>query len=54
MVTADTLTLGSGRMWPGQSKLAEAHDLLAPVYGCFTGDLDTRACGMNALLDELR
>jgi predicted ATPase len=29
------------RLWRGQDKRAEAHDLLAPVYGWFTEGFDT-------------
>ena len=29
------------RLWQGQGKRAEAHALLAPVYGWFTEGLDT-------------
>jgi predicted ATPase len=30
------------RLWRGQGKRQEAHDLLAPVYGWFTEGFDTR------------
>ena len=29
------------RLWQGQGKRADAHDLLAPVYGWFTEGFDT-------------
>ena len=37
------------RLWRDQGKRNEARDLLAPVYGWFTGDLKEA----KALLDEL-
>jgi len=42
------------RLWQQQGKRAEAHDLLAPVYGWFTEGLDTVDLQeTKALLDEL-
>ena len=42
------------RLWADQSKRAEAHDLLAPVYGWFTEGFDTADLkDATALLDEL-
>jgi predicted ATPase len=42
------------RLWRGQGKRAEARELLAPVYGCFTEGFDTRDLKeAKALLDEL-
>ena len=41
-------------MWRDQSKLTEAHALLAPVYGWFTEGLDTPVPQeAKALLDDL-
>ena len=43
------------RLWQQQGKRAEAHDLLAPVYGWFTEGFDTADLQeAKALLDELR
>ena len=42
------------RLWGEQGKRAEAHDLLAPVYGWFTEGFDTADLkDAKALLDEL-
>jgi class 3 adenylate cyclase/predicted ATPase len=42
------------RLWQQQGKRAEAHALLAPVYGWFTEGFDTADLqGAKALLDEL-
>jgi predicted ATPase len=42
------------RLWQRQSKPAEAHALLAPIYGWFTEDFDTADLQeAKALLDEL-
>jgi predicted ATPase len=42
------------RLWRGQGKRQEAHDLLAPVYGWFTEGFDTRDLKeAKGLLDEL-
>jgi predicted ATPase len=42
------------RLWRDQGKRAEAHDLLAPVYGWFTEGFDTPVLQeAKALLDEL-
>jgi predicted ATPase len=42
------------RLWAEQGKRAEAHDLLAPVYGWFTEGFDTADLkDAKALLDEL-
>jgi class 3 adenylate cyclase len=43
------------RLWAEQGRRAEAHDLLAPVYGWFTEGFDTPDLkDAKALLDELR
>ncbi len=43
------------RLWRDQGRRAEAHDLLAPVYGWFTEGFDTRDLReAKALLDALR
>jgi putative membrane protein len=43
------------RLWRDQGKRQQAHDLLAPVYGCFTEGFDTLDLKQaKALLDELR
>ena len=43
------------RLWRGQGRRADAHDLLAPVYGWFTEGFDTLDLKeAKALLDELR
>jgi class 3 adenylate cyclase/predicted ATPase len=43
------------RLWRDQGKRAEAHDLLAPVYGWFTEGFDTADLkDAKTLLDELR
>jgi class 3 adenylate cyclase/predicted ATPase len=45
---------GLARLWRGQGKRAEAHDLLAPVYGWFTEGFDTPVLKeAKTLLDEL-
>jgi predicted ATPase len=42
------------RLWRDQGRRAEAHDLLAPVYGWFTEGFDTRDLKeARALLEEL-
>jgi predicted ATPase len=42
------------RLWQQQGKQAEAHELLAPVYGWFTEGFDTADLQeAKALLDEL-
>ena len=42
------------RLWRDQGKRADAHDLLAPVYGWFTEGFDTPDLKeARALLDEL-
>jgi predicted ATPase len=42
------------RLWQQQGKCAEAHELLAPVYGWFTEGFDTADLqGAKALLEEL-
>jgi predicted ATPase len=42
------------RLWGEQGRRAEAHDLLAPVYGWFTEGFDTADLKeAKALLDEL-
>jgi predicted ATPase len=42
------------RLWCDQGRRAEAHDLLAPVYGCFAEGFDTPdLIEANALLGEL-
>jgi predicted ATPase len=48
-------TTSLARLWRDQERRAEAHDLLAPVYGWFTEGFDTRDLkDARALLDELR
>jgi len=43
------------RLWRDQGKRAEAHDLLAPIYGWFTEGFDTADLkDAKALLEELR
>jgi predicted ATPase len=43
------------RLWAGQGRRAEAHDLLAPIYGWFTEGFDTSDLQeAKALLDRLR
>jgi predicted ATPase len=43
------------RLWAGQDRRREAHDLLEPVYGWFTEGFDTADLkDARALLDELR
>jgi predicted ATPase len=47
-------TMSLARLWRDQGKRAEAHDLLAPVYGWFTEGFDTLDLKeAKALLDEL-
>ncbi len=42
------------RLWGEQGRRAEAHDLLAPVYGWFTEGFDTADLkDAKALLDQL-
>jgi predicted ATPase len=42
------------RLWAEQDRRAEAHDLLAPIYGWFTEGFDTADLkDAKALLDEL-
>jgi predicted ATPase len=42
------------RLWQQQGKRAEAHALLAPIYGWFTEGFDTADLqGARALLEEL-
>ena len=42
------------RLWQGQGKRAEAHDLLAPIYGWFTEGFDTADLQeARVLLEEL-
>jgi predicted ATPase len=46
--------MSMARLWRSQSKLQQAHQLLAPVYGWFTEGFDTRDLKeAKALLDEL-
>ena len=46
--------MGLARLWRDQDRRAEAHDLLAPVYGWFTEGFDTADLkDARALLDEL-
>jgi predicted ATPase len=43
------------RLWQGQGKRKEAHDLLQPVHGWFTEGIDTQALkDAKALLEELK
>jgi predicted ATPase len=47
--------MSMARLWHGQGKRQQAHDLLAPVYGWFTEGFDTLDLKQaKALLDELR
>ena len=42
------------RLWQQQGKQAEAHELLAPIYGWFTEGFDTADLQeAKALLEEL-
>ena len=42
------------RLWRSQSKVQQAHELLAPVYGWFTEGFDTRdLTEAKVLLEEL-
>ena len=42
------------RLWRGQGRRHEAHDLLAPIYGWFTEGFDTADLkDAKVLLDEL-
>ena len=42
------------RLWQQQGKTAEAHDLLAPVYNCFTEGFNTKDLQkVKVLLEEL-
>jgi predicted ATPase len=42
------------RLWADQDKRCEAHDLLVPIYGCFTEGFETADLkDAKALLDEL-
>jgi len=42
------------RLWRDQGKRQQAHDLLAPVYGCFTEGFDTLDLKeAKALLEQL-
>ena len=43
------------RLWAAQGRRAEAHELLAPIYGWFTEGFDTADLkDAKALLDQLR
>jgi predicted ATPase len=47
-------TAALAKLWAHQGRSSEAHDLLAPVYGCFTEGLDTFDLKQaKALLNEL-
>jgi predicted ATPase len=47
--------LDLARLWRDQGKLAEARDLLSPIYGWFTEGLDTPVLQESkALLDQLK
>ena len=42
------------RLWPGQSRRKEAHELLAPIYNWFTEGFDTMyRKDAKAFLDQL-
>ena len=42
------------RLWQQQAKSAEARELLAPIYGCFTEGFDTADLqDARAVLDAL-
>ena len=46
--------MSMARLWRDQGRRAEAHDLLAPVYGWFTEGFDTLDLKQaKALLEEL-
>ena len=46
--------MSMARLWRDQGKRQRAHDLLAPVYGCFTEGFDTVDLKeAKALLDQL-
>ena len=46
--------MSMARLWRDQGRRAEAHDLLAPVYGWFTEGFDTLDLKeANALLEQL-
>jgi len=48
-------TTSLSRLWQQQGKRAEAHQLLAPVYGWFTEGFDTADLqDAKVLLDELQ
>jgi hypothetical protein len=42
--------MSMGRLWQRQGKRAEAHELLAPIYGWFTEGFDT-ATGQVLVID---
>jgi predicted ATPase len=47
-------SMSLARLWREQSKVQQARELLAPVYGWFTEGFDTRDLkDVKALLDEL-
>jgi len=46
--------MSMARLWRDQAKRNDARELLAPIYGWFTEDFDTRDLKeAKALLDEL-
>ena len=46
--------MSMARLWRDQGKVQQARELLAPVYGWFTGGFDTRDLKeAKALLEEL-
>jgi predicted ATPase len=46
--------MAPARLWRDQDKLLRARELLAPVYGWFTGGFDTRDLKeAKGLLEEL-
>ncbi|MEE2980657.1 MAG: hypothetical protein VYA71_03840 [Pseudomonadota bacterium] len=53
-VPPENITVGRGRLWQGEGKQPEAHDLLAPVYDWFTEGFGTADLkDAKALLDAL-
>ena len=46
--------MSMSRLWQQQGRRAEAYDLVAPIYGCFTEGIDTAALQeAKALLEAL-
>ena len=54
VTTARNYAPRMARLWRDQGKVQQARELLAPVYGWFTGGFDTRDLKeAKALLEEL-